>query len=54
MKYRPCLWCKEYFWAQHTEKCCCPVHAEERRKELDRKRKAKMRARVRKIKESLA
>jgi hypothetical protein len=53
MKYRPCLWCRDYFWAERTQVCCCPEHQAARAAELDRKRKKKSRERRAKLKEKI-
>jgi hypothetical protein len=53
MKYRRCLWCREYFWAERTQKCCCPEHQTQRDNELHKKRLKKARERRAKLKEKI-
>ena len=53
MKYRRCLWCREYFWAERTQKCCCPEHQTQRNNELHKKRLKKARERRAKLKEKI-
>lgn len=53
MKYRKCLWCGEYFWATHRQVCCCPEHQDARADEKRRKRQARKRLLVRRIREAM-
>lgn len=53
MKYRPCLWCKEYFWATGTQVCCCSEHQEARNAEKNRKSKQRQLEREKRIKAKL-
>lgn len=39
MKYRKCLWCGDFFWANHTENTCSEDCARLRRNEKQAKAK---------------
>lgn len=53
MKYRKCLWCGDFFWATHTQVCCCPEHQEARTAEKRRKREAMAREKERRIRSKM-